>query len=154
MRSNFLHSACLLPRQSCPSDGSLFTYLCSGDASGGSGIVNHPRLCRGGVGHRTPNPCLFSLPSGTHVRCHCAYPLESIVRVSPSRPGDTAITNGSKCNGRAVKPFPPASSVVNIVSHVVALHRRPHHRLPLTLPLPTLLVTHVVVCRHRRFRRF
>ena len=30
---NVLHSACLLPRHSCPSDGSLLTYLCSGDAS-------------------------------------------------------------------------------------------------------------------------
>ena len=30
---NVLHSACLLPRRSCPSDGSLLTYLCSGDAS-------------------------------------------------------------------------------------------------------------------------
>ena len=30
---NVLHSACLLPQHSCPSDGSLLTYLCSDHAS-------------------------------------------------------------------------------------------------------------------------
>ena len=145
-----------LPRHSCPSDGSLFTYLCSGDVSGGSGIVNRPRRRSGGIAHCTPNPCLFSLPSRTHVRCLCANPLESIARASPSRPGDTAITNCGRCDGGAVRPFPsrvfhgqhccphchpplsttPLSAVDSAIAHIVG---HPHRHLPPpTFPLLSL----------------
>jgi hypothetical protein len=76
-------------------------------------------------------------------------PLESMARVSPSRPGDTRITNGGRCNGRAVRPFP---------SRIFHGQRCcPRCRLPLlTTPSSTVnpAVAHVVVCRHRRFRRY
>ncbi len=75
MTSIFLHSACLLPRHSCPSDGSFLTYLCSGDASGGSSVVNRPHHRCGGIGHRTPIPHLISLPGATHVCCLRTNPL-------------------------------------------------------------------------------
>ena len=40
--------------------------------------------------------------------------------------------------------------MANIVTHVVVLRRQPHHCLPLTLLLTTLLVTYIGVCRLRQ----
>ena len=100
----FLHSACLLPQHSCPSDGSLLTYLCSGDASSGGGVINHPYRCHGGIGHRTPIPSLFS--AGPTFIVFASTPLELMARVSPNQPGDKTITNGGGCNCAAVKPIP------------------------------------------------